>query len=38
MDDFTPLNMLGKGAFGTVILVEKKDDEGRLYALKSINK
>lgn len=31
------LKMLGKGAFGTVILVEKKDNK-HLYALKSINK
>ena len=37
INDFTPKIVLGKGAFGTVLLVEKKDTK-ELFAMKSINK
>ena len=37
INDFTPKIVLGKGAFGTVLLVEKKDSK-ELFAMKSINK
>lgn len=36
-NDFEVIRMLGKGAFGKVILTQKKDD-GELYAIKIINK
>ena len=35
--DFIPRIVLGKGAFGTVLLVEKKNTK-ELFAMKSINK
>ena len=35
--DFKVIKALGKGAFGEVYLVEKKDD-GNLYAMKILNK
>jgi serine/threonine protein kinase len=35
--DFIPKLVLGKGAFGTVLLVEKKNSK-ELFAMKSINK
>jgi serum/glucocorticoid-regulated kinase 2 len=37
INDFTPKIVLGKGAFGTVLLVEKKNTK-ELFAMKSINK
>lgn len=37
INDFVPKIVLGKGAFGTVLLVEKKDTK-ELFAMKSINK
>ena len=37
INDFVPRVVLGKGAFGTVLLVEKKDTK-ELFAMKSINK
>ncbi len=37
INDFTPKIVLGKGAFGTVLLVEKKNSK-ELFAMKSINK
>ena len=37
MSDFNSLKLLGKGAFGTVTLAEKKDSK-KLYAIKSIYK
>lgn len=37
LNDFTPKVVLGKGAFGTVLLVEKKTTK-ELYAMKSILK
>ncbi len=37
LHDFTPKVVLGRGAFGTVMLVEKKDNK-EVYAMKSINK
>jgi serine/threonine protein kinase len=39
MDDFSILKVLGKGAFGKVMLVKKKDDKNNnLYALKTLRK
>lgn len=38
LDDFDILKVLGRGTFGKVMLVEKKDGSGKLYALKSIRK
>eukprot|EP01012_Entosiphon_sulcatum_P016423 TRINITY_DN21350_c0_g1_i1.p1 TRINITY_DN21350_c0_g1~~TRINITY_DN21350_c0_g1_i1.p1 ORF type:complete len:499 (-),score=77.13 TRINITY_DN21350_c0_g1_i1:27-1523(-) len=35
--DFVPLHVLGKGSYGTVLLVRKKDT-GKLYAMKTIRK
>ena len=37
INDFIPKVVLGKGAFGTVLLVEKKDTK-ELFAMKSISK
>lgn len=37
VDDFRLLQVIGKGAFGTVTLVQKKDT-GRLYAMKTMRK
>jgi serum/glucocorticoid-regulated kinase 2 len=37
LSDFIPRIVLGKGAFGTVLLVEKKNTK-ELFAMKSINK
>ncbi len=37
LDDFLPKIVLGKGAFGTVFLVQKKKTK-ELFAMKSINK
>jgi serum/glucocorticoid-regulated kinase 2 len=37
INDFVPKIVLGKGAFGTVLLVEKKNTK-ELFAMKSINK
>lgn len=37
LDDFAPKIVLGKGAFGTVFLVERKKTK-QLFAMKSINK
>jgi len=37
IDDFEILKVLGRGAFGKVMLVEKRDDR-ELYALKSMHK
>ncbi len=36
--DFQQLKMLGKGTFGTVVLVKHKKDNDKLYALKIISK
>lgn len=39
IDDFELLKVLGKGSFGKVMLVKKKDDtSGTLYALKTLRK
>lgn len=37
IDDFNLLKVVGRGAFGKVMLVEKKDTK-EIYALKSIRK
>lgn len=37
IDDFTLIKVLGRGAYGKVMLVEKKDDK-QIYAMKSIRK
>ena len=37
LDDFTILKVLGRGAFGQVMLVEKKDT-GEWFAMKTIRK
>lgn len=37
LSEFNLIRVLGRGAFGKVMLVEKKDTK-KLYALKSINK
>lgn len=36
-DDFTMLSLIGKGAYGKVILVKKKDNN-TLYAMKILKK
>lgn len=38
LDDFTILKVLGKGAFGKVLLVEKKESNGEWFAMKTIKK
>jgi protein-serine/threonine kinase len=37
IDDFTTLKVIGKGSYGTVLLVEKKDDK-KIYAMKILKK
>ncbi len=37
VDDFSTIKVIGKGAFGTVKLVQKKDT-GKIYALKALKK
>ena len=37
IDDFNILKVVGRGAFGKVMLVEKKDTK-KVYALKSLRK
>jgi protein-serine/threonine kinase len=37
MEDFTQLKMLGRGSYGEVFLVEKKDNKN-VYALKTMDK
>lgn len=37
IEDFTLIKMLGKGAFGRVMLCEKKDTK-EVYAIKSLRK
>jgi len=37
IDDFNILKVIGRGAFGKVMLVEKKDTK-KMYALKSLRK
>jgi len=38
LDDFDIIKVLGRGAFGKVMLVEKKDNKGQVYAIKSLHK
>ena len=37
VDDFTTLKLIGKGSYGKVFLVEKKDDKN-IYAMKILKK
>ena len=37
VDDFTTLKVIGKGSYGTVLLVEKKSDK-KIYAMKILKK
>lgn len=37
IDDFTLLKLIGKGSYGKVMLVKKKDD-GIIYAIKALRK
>jgi len=37
LDDFQPLKVLGKGSFGKVMMVQKKDNH-KIYAMKSLRK
>ena len=37
MNDFTTLKVIGKGSYGKVLLVEKKDDK-KVYAMKILKK
>lgn len=37
MDDFNLMKVIGRGAFGKVVLVEKKDSK-KLYAIKIMKK
>ena len=37
VNDFTTLKVIGKGSYGTVLLVEKKDDK-QIYAMKILKK
>ena len=37
VNDFTTLKVIGKGSYGTVLLVEKKDDK-KIYAMKILKK
>ena len=38
MDDFEYIDALGKGAYGEVLLVNKKDEPNSRYAMKIIDK
>lgn len=38
LEDFTILKVLGRGAFGKVMLVEKKESNGEWFAMKTIRK
>ena len=38
LDDFVLLTVIGKGTFGKVLLVKKKDDDHRVFAMKILKK
>lgn len=38
MDDFTMLSVIGKGSYAKVVLVKRRDGDGRLYAMKILKK
>jgi serine/threonine protein kinase len=37
-DDFKTIKVIGKGSFGKVYLVEKRDNPGPVYAMKVLSK
>jgi len=38
VDDFNLIKVIGRGSFGKVLLVEKKNKPGEVYAMKSLRK
>lgn len=38
VDDFNLIKVIGRGSFGKVLLVEKKQNPGAVYAMKSLRK
>ena len=38
LENFTMLSVIGKGSYAKVILVKKKGEEGRVYAMKILKK
>lgn len=38
LDNFTMLSVIGKGSYAKVLLVRKKGEDGRVYAMKILKK
>lgn len=38
MEDFTMLSVIGKGSYAKVVLVKRKEGDGRVYAMKILKK
>lgn len=38
LDDFVPVKVVGKGSYGKVMLVKRKDDDRQLFAMKMLRK
>ena len=38
LDDFTTLSVIGKGSYAKVVLVKRKDEDGKVYAMKILKK
>ena len=38
LDDFNLLSTIGKGSYAKVILVKRKDDDSRVFAMKILKK